>query len=84
MNINIEQWRADTGLFNLNYKGIISKNCSYMNTVNYKIITVLFMLLLTRRDIEFNPGPLPKKSQAIFDFVTGMLIVSQDTINYRF
>ena len=84
MNINIEQWHADTDLFNLNYKGIISKNCSYMNTVNYKIITVLFMLLLTRRDIELNPGPLPKKSPAIFDFVTGMLIVSQHTINYHF
>ena len=74
MSINIEQWRANIGLFNLNYKGITSKNCTYMNTANYKIIILLFILLLTHGDIESNPGP-PKKFPAIFHFVTGMLIV---------
>ena len=76
MNINIEQWHANIALFNLNYKGIISKNCTYMNTVNYKIIILLFMLLLTHGDIESEPGPPKKFSRAIFHFVTGMLIVS--------
>ena len=49
MNINIEQWHANIGLFNLNYKGIISKNCTCMNTVNYKIIILLFMLITDSR-----------------------------------
>ena len=54
MSLDIEQWRANIGLFNLNYKGITSKNCTYMNTANYKIIILLFMLLLTHGDIESN------------------------------
>ena len=65
MNINIEQWRANIGLFNLNYKGMISKKCTYMNTVNYKIIILLFMLLLTHGDIEPNTGS-PKKISSYF------------------
>ena len=84
MNINIEQWRANIGLFNLNYKDIVSKNCTYMNIGNYKIIILLFMLLLTHGDIESNPGPPKKKSPAIFHFFTGMLIVFYHTINYHF
>ena len=69
MNINIEQWHANIALFNLNYKGIISKNCTYMNTVNYKIIILLFMffmLLLTHGDIKSNPRPLQRNLQLFF------------------
>ena len=73
--INMEQWHANIRLFNLNYKSAISKNCPYMNTINYKTIILLFMLLLIHGDTESNPGP-PKKSPAIFHFATGMLMVS--------
>ena len=65
MSINIEQWHANISLFNLNYKGIISENCTYMNTVSYKIIILLFMLLLDHGDIESNPGS-PKKISSYF------------------
>ena len=65
MNINIEQWCASISLFNINYKGIISKNCTYMNTINYTIIILLVILLLPHGDIESNSGP-PKKISGYF------------------
>ena len=65
MNINIEQGRTNIDLFNLNCKDRISKTGTYMNTINYKIIILLFMLLLTHGDIESNAGP-PKKISSYF------------------
>ena len=37
-----------------------------MNTVNYKIIILLCMLLLIHGDIESNPAPLQKKISSYF------------------
>ena len=57
MVICIEQWHAKIGL--LVARSTKGKFTVYndLNIVNYKVFTLIIMLLLTHGDIESNPGP---------------------------
>ena len=62
MVICIEQWRAKIGL--LVARSTKGKFTVYndLNIVNYKVFTLIIMLLLTHGDIESNPGPKHRTS----------------------
>ena len=62
MVICIEQWHAKIGL--LVARSTKGKFTVYndLNIVNYKVFTLIIMLLLTHGDIESNPGPKHRTS----------------------
>ena len=63
MHVNIEQWRASIGLFQpiLGLQAV--SGFRDLKVVNYKVIVLLVLLLLSHGDIEVKPGPKRKLSK---------------------
>ena len=62
MVVSIKQWCAWIGLFVASSTKGKFTVYNDLNIVNYKVFSLIIMLLLTHSDIETNPGPKPKTS----------------------